>query len=47
MTPNEKKERALRMLMEIDSPEEIARIYRFIYRQFLKTPVPAGKENVK
>ncbi len=47
MTPNEKKTQALRMLTEIDSPEEIARIYRFIYRQFLKAPVPAGKENAK
>ncbi len=47
MTPSEKKARALRYLAEIDSPATIARIYQFIYRQFLKTPVSAGKENVK
>lgn len=37
MTPNEKKAQALRMLAEINSPAALNHIYRFVYRQFLKT----------
>ncbi len=43
----EKKAKAIQYLKEINSPEAIERIYRFIYRQFLKDPIPAEKEPVK
>lgn len=41
MTTAEKKEQAIRYIAEIESPITLDRIYRYIYRQFLK---PERKE---